>query len=54
MPLQYDTATLQQLVEVGCQTIRKTPGIFERVQQSMTECAQCCVQAHRGHLEHLL
>jgi hypothetical protein len=31
-----------------------TPGFLERVRQSMTRRAQCCVKAHGGHLEHFL
>jgi hypothetical protein len=49
-----DIVTLRQRVEGGCRTIRNTPGIFERVRQCMARRAQCCVEAHGGHLEHLL
>lgn len=52
-PVQ-DIEDLRQRVENGCQIIRNTPGIFERVRQSMTRRAQQCIAVHGGHFEHLL
>lgn len=38
----------------GCETIRNTPGIFERVRNSMRRRAEACIEARGGHFQHFL
>ena len=45
---------LRQRVEEGFQQIQQTPGIWERVRQSMMRRLQACVRANGSHFEHLL
>lgn len=52
-PVQ-DIEYLRQRMEDGCQQIENTPGIFERVRQSMIRRAQLRVAAYGGHFEYLL
>ena len=45
---------IRQRIEQGCQHIRKTPGIWERVRQSMMWRSEACITAHGSHFQHLL
>lgn len=45
---------LRQRVEEGFQQIQQTPGIWERVRQSMMRRLEACVRANGSHFEHLL
>jgi len=38
----------------GCETIRRIPGIFERVRNSMLRRAVACVDVRDGHFKHFL
>jgi len=38
----------------GCETIRRIPGIFERVRNSMLRRAVACVDVRGGHFKHFL
>jgi hypothetical protein len=49
-----DVAELQQRVEGGCELIRKTPGIFESVRQTLMRSAARSVEAQGQHFEHFL
>ena len=48
-----DVESLRQRIVNGCETIQNTPGIFQRVRQSMLRRAEACVESHGGHFEHL-
>ena len=50
----YNVEILRQRIEQGCQQIRQTPGIWERVRQSMMRRSEACITAHGSHFEHLL
>jgi hypothetical protein len=45
---------LRDRIVDGCHTIRNTPGIFERVRQSMRRRCKACILAQGGHVEHFL
>lgn len=45
---------LQNRILRGCDIIRNTPGIFERVRQSMRRRTDGCLMAGGAHFEHLL
>jgi hypothetical protein len=45
---------LRNRIVAGCETIRNTPGIFERVRQSMRRRAEACIMAAGGHFQQLL
>jgi hypothetical protein len=47
-------AEQQQRVKNGCELIRNTPGIFERVRQSLIKSAVRCVEARGQHSGHFL
>ncbi|KAK9759344.1 hypothetical protein QE152_g115 [Popillia japonica] len=38
----------------GCETIRNTPGVFERVRASMRRKADACIRVGGGHFQQLL
>jgi hypothetical protein len=38
----------------ACHTIKNTPGIFERVRESMTRRINACIGSNGSHIEHLL
>lgn len=49
--------TLEQLrnrIIDGCETIRNTPGIFDRVRRSMRRRAEACIEMGGGHFQHYL
>lgn len=57
--LVYSTAvdnviTLRARIEAACQTVRNTPGIFDRVRTSMQRRAAACIESQGGHFEHLI
>jgi hypothetical protein len=52
-PVDNEEALHQRIVD-ACKTIRKHPGIFERIRQSMTRHVETCIESHGGHAEHLL
>jgi hypothetical protein len=37
-----------------CITIRKCPGVFDQVWQSMVKRAEACIESHGGYFEHSL
>ena len=45
---------LRDRIVDGCNTIRGTPGILERVRQSMVRRCRACNGALGGHFEHLI
>lgn len=45
---------LRQKILLSCQTIRNTPGIFERVRQSMRKRIEACILAEGGHFQQFL
>lgn len=45
---------LRQRVQEGFQQIQQTPGIWERVRQSMMRCLEACVRANGRHFEHFI
>lgn len=45
---------LRERIEHSFQIIRNTPGIFERVRQSMIRRCGACIEARGGHFEHLI
>jgi hypothetical protein len=49
-----DVAELQHRVEEGCELIPNTPGIFERVRQSLIRRTARCVQTVGQHFEQFL
>ncbi|EZA56517.1 hypothetical protein X777_03552 [Ooceraea biroi] len=48
-----DVAPLRQRIVNGCDIIHNTPGIFQRVRQSMRRRAQACLESNEGHFEYL-
>jgi hypothetical protein len=46
--------TLRHRIVDACQTIRKYPGIFQRMRRSMMRHVEACIESHEGHFEHLL
>lgn len=57
--LVYNTPvpTLEELrnrITEGCDTIRNTPGIFERVRRSMRRRTEACIEMEGGHFQHFL
>jgi hypothetical protein len=49
-----DVPDLQQRVQNGFETIRTTPGIFQRVTQSLLRRETSCLENQGGHFEHFL
>lgn len=49
-----DVNDLRNRIIDNCNVIRNTPGIFERVRQSMTNRLQSCILSEGGHFAHLL
>ncbi|KOC63749.1 hypothetical protein WH47_02288, partial [Habropoda laboriosa] len=45
---------LRQRVDQSCRQIRVTPGLFERVRQSMMRRIHVCIEAGGGHSEQFL
>ena len=51
---RHNVEILRQRIEQGCQQVRETPGIWERLRQSMMQRSEACITAHGSHFEHLL
>jgi len=49
-----DIQDLRNRITTGCETIRCTPGIFERVRESMRRRVTACIQENGKHFQHLL
>lgn len=45
---------LRNRIVASCQTIRNTPGIFQRVRGSMRRRAEACILAEGGHFQQLI
>jgi hypothetical protein len=45
---------LWQRVWVACDTVKTSPGVFERVRQSTVRSARACVEVEGSNFEHLL
>lgn len=45
---------LRNRITAGCETIRNTVGIFQRIRQSMRRRVDSCITCEGGHFEHLL
>jgi len=54
MPPVHDIQDLRDRITAGCETIRCTPGIFERVRESMRRRVTACIQKNGEHFQHLL
>lgn len=52
-PVANDHDLMQRILD-GCTNIRETPGLLERVQGSLIRRYNVCIEAHGGHIEHLL
>ena len=52
-PIQ-DVQSLRARIMAGCETIRNTPGIFQRIRDSIRRRVDACINADGGHFEHLL
>ncbi|KAJ4449411.1 hypothetical protein ANN_00810 [Periplaneta americana] len=46
--------SLRNRIVAGCEEIRNTPGIWDRVRRAMRHRCEACIQAGGGHFEHLL
>jgi hypothetical protein len=49
-----DVHNLQQRIQNAFETIRTTPGIFQRLKQSLFRRATSWVEARGGHFEHFI
>jgi hypothetical protein len=49
-----DVQNVQILIQNGFEMIRMTPGIFQRVRQSLFRRAMSCVETRCGHFDHFL
>jgi len=49
MPTVRDIQDLRDHITAGCETIRCTPGIFERVRESMRRRVTTCIQENSEH-----
>jgi hypothetical protein len=47
-PVDNEEALHHRIVD-ACQTIRKCPGIFERVRRSMMRGVEACIESRGGH-----
>ncbi|EZA50509.1 hypothetical protein X777_10702 [Ooceraea biroi] len=47
-PIQNEEDLRNRIID-GCERIRNTPGIFERVRQSMERRVEACIMAAGGH-----
>lgn len=45
---------LRNRIIVSCETIRNSPGIFQRVRESMRKRAEACIFAGGSHFDHLI
>jgi len=54
MPPVCDIQDLRDRITVGCEKIRCTPGIFERVRESLRRRVTACIQENGEHFQHLL
>lgn len=45
---------LRERIVASCETIRNTPGIFERVRNSMRRWAEACLLSEGGHFQQFL
>jgi len=54
MPPVRDIQDLRDRITAGCETICCTPGIFERVRESMRRRVTACIQENGEHFQHLL
>ena len=52
-PIQ-DVQSLRARIMTGCETICNTPGIFQRMRDSIRGRVDACINADGGHFEHLL
>ena len=52
-PIQ-DVQSLGAHIMAGCETIRNTPGIFQRIRDSIRWQVDACINADGEHFEHLL
>jgi hypothetical protein len=52
--LVHKEEALHHRIVDACKTIRKCPGIFERMRRSMMRRVETCIESHGGHFEHLL
>ena len=52
-PIQ-DVQSLPARIMAGCKTIRNTPGILQRIRDSIRRRVDACINADGGHFEHLL
>jgi len=50
MPPVRDIQDLRDRITAGCETIRCTPDIFERVRESMRRRVTACIQENGEHL----
>lgn len=53
VPITDEQQLWQRIVE-GCNQIRNTPGIFQRIRQSWRRRINMCLEMNGGHMEHLL
>jgi hypothetical protein len=49
-----DVQDLQQIIQNGSAMILTTPGVFQRVRQSLFRHAKSCVETQSGQFEHLI
>lgn len=52
-PIETEEQLRNRIID-GCETIRNTNGIFERVRRSMRRRAEACIEAGGGHFQHFL
>lgn len=52
-PIQNEQELRNRIID-SCRTIQNTPGIFQRVRESMRRRLDACIQAGGGHFQHLL
>jgi hypothetical protein len=45
---------LRERIVASCETIRNTPGIFERVRNSMRKRAEACLLSEGSHFQQFL
>ena len=46
--------TLRARIVDGCDTIRHSPGLHQRIRDSMRRRVDACILANGGHFEHFL
>ena len=52
-PVPDEEILCARIVE-GCDTIRHSPGIHQRIRDSMLRRVDACILANGGHFEHLI